>query len=632
MQQSPTLEDELKRAHRALRLLSASNRTLLRASDETTLLHDVCRIAVEVGGYALSWIGYTEQDNEAGILPVAYYGNDDAFQKAVDRSKVIGEHHQCAITTAIQTGTMQLGQPLFASPSFKLPKEPPQRSCQSAIALPLRVDAEVIGALAIYAPEADSFNDDEVRLLDELASDLSFGIATIRLRKAHERANARNHHLAYYDALTNLPNRNYLSELLRDTLDEASKKGRQLALMLLDLNYLREINESYGHGTGDQILVQVAQKLGELVGEESIVARFGGDDFIILCEDAGQERLAELAKHLLAAIRQPFSVNNRIISIGGSIGIALYPHDAANPGDLLSRADLAMAKVKESGNGYCFYQSEMTEQLSRKLELAHRLESALSADLLQLFYQPKVELYAGQIVGAEALLRWNDPVLGWVSPEEFIAVAEERGLMTEIGEWVLRTACQHLTQWKQQGVKCYGRMAINVSPRQLEDPYYVERVVRVLEETGVSPACIELELTESCLMKDPERMFAILAELRWLGFSIALDDFGTGYSSLAYLKRFPIDTLKIDQAFVRNMLNDNNDRAIIATILAMAQQLGLQTVAEGVETEDQRHALLHLGCVIAQGYYFCRPQPAAEYTEMRLTRSSMLAEPFARAA
>lgn len=633
MQQPHTIEQQLDQAHRALRLLSASNRTLLRASDESALLHEVCRIAVEIGGYSLSWIGYKEQGRTRLILPVASCGNDESFLTTARLSWGDGEQERCVIGNAIRTGVAQLQQDILSDPQLAAwHADALQQNYQSLIALPLQVEGEVIGAIAIYAPEPDSFSGDEIKLLDELACDLSFGIETIRLRKAHELANAHIHRLAYFDTLTDLPNRNYLAGLLRDAFETARSSDSQLALLLLDLDYIREINESYGHGIGDRILVQVAKKLQELTDTNSIVARFGGDDFIIISDQADRDQVANLAKHILAAIKQPFRINNRNFSIGGSIGIAFYPHDAHNSTDLLSRADLAMARVKESGGGYRFYESSMTQVLSRKLELAHRLESAIAEGALQLFYQPKVELYAGQMIGAEALLRWNDPQLGWVAPTEFVAVAEERGLMTQIGEWVLRTACQHLDQWKKMGIVCHGRVAVNVSARQLEDPYFVERVKQVLEETGVSPRCLELELTESCLMDDPERMFAILAELRWMGFSIALDDFGTGYSSLAYLKRFPLDTLKIDQVFVRNMLADSNDRAIISTILAIAQQMGLETVAEGVETEEQRQALQRLGCVIAQGYYFCRPEPVATFTALQLRSPCLLAPPLLKAA
>jgi diguanylate cyclase (GGDEF)-like protein len=469
-----------------------------------------------------------------------------------------------------------------------------------------------------------------VQLLEELACDLSFGIETIRLRSAHEQANAHIHRLAFFDTLTGLPNRNHLTSLLADALIEAKQQQQPLALLMLDLDYIREINETYGHSTGDKILVQVSRTLQELASDQCSITKFGGDDFILICRQTCPETAAQRAQRILLAIKQPLLIDGRSFSIGGSIGIALFPDHAIEPADLLARADLAMSQAKKAGGGFVFYKPAMTHTLTRKLDLVTRLEYALAEGDLQLFYQPKVELYAGMMVGAEALLRWRDPELGWVSPSEFIPVAESRGLMPKIGEWALTAACSHIRAWKRQGLSWRGRIAVNVSAQQLSEPYFIERVLRVLETAGVSATSIELELTESCLMDEPERMFEVLAELRTLGFSIAIDDFGTGYSSLAYLKRFPIDTLKIDQSFVQNMLGSSNDRAIIATILAIAQQMGLTTVAEGVESEEQRQALQSLGCVIAQGYHFSHPEPLDRFTEQYLRASGPLLKPLVR--
>lgn len=625
MQTSHNLEEKLNRANRALQLLSASNRALLRARDESSLLHDICRIATEIGGYSLSWIGYKKLDAAQSIRPVAYSGHDEGFLSAANMSWADCNRGRSAMSTAIRAGITQLRPDILNDPQLSYWHEDAgRRNYRSAVALPLQVDGDTIGAIAIYAPEPNAFNDEEVKLLEELASDLSFGIETIRLRTAHEHANARIHRLAFFDTLTGLPNRNHLAGLLADSIAAAKQNNNQLALFLLDLDYIREINETYGHETGDWILVQVAQKLCGLVDDSALVARFGGDDFIIIYEQSTVHKVRNLAKHILAAIKQPFLFDARSFSISGSIGIAFYPDDADTPTDLLSRADLAMSKVKGAGGGYCLYKRDMSHLLTRKLELVQRLECALAEGNLHLYYQPKVELYAGMMVGAEALLRWQDPVLGWVSPAEFIPVAEGRGLMPQIGEWVLKTACQHIKSWKSKGLNCRGKIAVNVSAQQFGDPYFLERVARVLEETGVLPSNIELELTESCLMDDPERMSEIMKSLRGMGFSIAIDDFGTGYSSLAYLKRFPIDTLKIDQTFVKNMLDDNNDKAIISTILAIAKQMGLMTVAEGVETGEQRCALQKLGCVLAQGYYFCRPEPMDDFTEKRLKAVCLL--------
>lgn len=612
-------ETELKQANRAMRLLSASNRTLLRSTREDDQLAQVCRIAVEIGGYRLAWVGIAQFDEEKSISPATYYGAEQGFLSQARMTWAEGERGTSAMSTAIRTGTIQLRQDILNDPLLAPWHEDARtRNYQSAIALPLRLQDEVIGALAIYAPEPNAFHGQEVELLEELAEDLAFGIHNLRIRRAHEDAQAHVQQLAYYDRLTGLPNRILFTEQFDRDLAAAAAEGHTISLLLLDLNYLREINETHGHAQGDQVLVRVAWQLQEVCGSSGFIARFSGNDFTITCPRLDQFGAAALGEKILAAVTTPFYMAGHRFVIGGSIGVAVYPGDGETSAELLSKVDLAMSRAKETGNRCCFYRPEMGQQLARTLELAHRLERAMHDNQLELYYQPKIELQSGTIVGAEALLRWKDPELGWVSPAEFIPVAEARGMMVELGSWVLRTACQQIRQWQDRGLFCHGRIAINVSARQLDDPDFIGLVMRTIGETGVPTSCLELELTESVLMADPEQVIGILGDLKERGISLAIDDFGTGYSSLVYLKQFPMDTLKIDQAFVRDMLVDQNDRAIVATIIAMAQQLGLTTVAEGVEQEGQREALQQLGCVLAQGYLFSRPEPADEFTRKRL--------------
>ena len=610
-------EDRLYRANRSLKLLSASNRSLLRATDEQALLEEVCRIAVEIGEYSFSWVGYKESSTEQLVRPAAYCGHEAGFLTQAPRmSWGDNQYGQSAMSTAMRTDTTQLRQNIL-NDSRLAPwhEDARRRNYQSAIALPLHVDGEVIGAIAIYAAEPYAFGTEEIKLFEDLARDLSFGITNIRLRTAHEHAAKRIEQLAFFDSLTGLPNRNYLADLLKHAVTEGAEQEQQFAVCMLDLDYIHEINETHGHETGDTILIQTAAKITELVGNDGVVTRFGGDDFVVILRPAGQMQAVELSEKLLEAIRQPLTCDDHAFSLRGSIGIAIYPNDADNPKELLARADLAMSKAKALGGGYLFYSHEMTQELFRRLSLAHRLEYALPDNHLQLWYQPKIDLETGATVGAEALLRWNDPVLGAVSPAEFITLAEDRGLMPVIGEWIFKTVCEQMLRWQQQGVPCVGKIAINVSAKQFDDLYFLERVERIFLQSGVSPSCVELELTESCLMHNPEQIVEVMSSLRWLGFSLAIDDFGTGYSSLSHLKRFPINTLKIDRSFVKYLTTDQNDKAIVATILAIAAQLELDTVAEGVETQEQHQLLLELGCRLAQGYYFSRPIPVEAFTE-----------------
>ncbi|BDV43940.1 hypothetical protein GURASL_28630 [Geotalea uraniireducens] len=611
----------LRQTNRALRLLSASNRTLLRSNDEQDLLAHVCRIAVEIGGYRLAWVGYAEHDERRRVRPVAHFGFEDGFLAVAEMSWGEGERGRSAMSTAIRTGRTTLRQHVLADPRLApWHDDACRRNYQSAVALPLRVGEETLGALAIYAPEPDAFHSEEVALLAELADDLSFGIQTTRLRVAHDHAQDRLHRLAFYDPLTGLPNRALFMEHFNRFLAVAASSRQQLALLLLDLEHLREINESYGHPVGDQVLATVARRLRELFPGEETLARFEGNDFVMICPAADQTTATALAGQVLAAVSVPVPAGEAHFTIGGSVGISLYPGDGSTPQELLSQADLAMYRAKADSGGYRFYRAEMSQHLSRKMELAHRLERALAEGGLELYYQPKVDLASGALAGAEALLRWNDPLLGPVPPAEFIPVAEERGMMVELGEWVLNAACRQVRAWRQAGFPVSGRIAVNVSSRQLDDPNFVPLLARAVTAAGISPADLELELTESAIMSDPARVIDILGELKRQGFSLAIDDFGTGYSSLVYLKRFPVDTLKIDQLFVRNMLADQSDYAIVTTIIAMARHLGLTLVAEGVEDDGHLAALRQLGCDYAQGYYFSRPEPAPRFAENWLAR------------
>lgn len=611
--------EALRQANRALRLLSASNRTLLRSSREDNLLADVCRISVELGDYCMAWVGMAQYDAEKAVIPVAWCGLEQGFLNKARMTWAEGERGTSAMSVAIRTGTVQLRQDILNDPKLAPWHEDARaRNYQSAIALPLRIQNEVFGALAIYAPEPNAFSEQEVELLQELADDLSFGIQTLRMRKAHEATQTHIQRLAYYDRLTGLPNRALFMEQLDRTIAAATAEGKTVSLLLLTLNHLHEINEGHGHAMGDQVLVQVAHLLKSRCSNEMFISRFSGGDFTIICPELEQQGATLLGQDILSEIATPFELNGIRFSVRGCIGMVVFPGDGETAAELLSKADLATSRARSMSNGVCQYRPEMGQQLARTLELAHKLELALQNNRLELYYQPKIDLLSGNLMGAEALIRWHDPELGWISPAEFIPVAEARGMMVELGNWVLHTACRQIRSWMDQNLYCLGRIAVNVSALQLEDPNFLASLIHIIEETGVPSSALELELTESVLMREPEEVITLLHELKRTGFSIAIDDFGTGYSSLAYLKRFPVDTLKIDQAFVRDMLVDQNDRAIVATIIAMAQQLGLTPVAEGVEGAEQHEALKQLGCLLAQGFHFSRPEPAVDFTRRRL--------------
>lgn len=433
------------------------------------------------------------------------------------------------------------------------------------------------------------------------------------------RSDAHIRHLAYFDPGTGLSNRVHFMERLNAAILHARNTRSRLALMFLDLNRFKEINDSQGHDVGDQVLQEVASRFDDCLTDGESLARLGGDEFVVMVRSADKARATEVVQRLLATLAAPVMTDGHSFSIDVSIGVAFYPEDGDGPRELLKNTDIAMYHAKESGSGYCFYVSSMGQDLRRRLLVASRLRIALENQQLALHFQPIVDLNSRELVGVEVLCRWLDDELGPVDPYEFIAVAEERGLIVQLGEWVLDATCRQIAKWeKAQLTGLPERVYINLAAVQLEEPELASTLGNIAEAAGISPRCIGLELTESSLMRDPERAVRTMAQMFARGFVLSIDDFGTGYSSLSYLKRFAAQSVKIDMSFVSDMLIDNNDHSIIATIIAMADRLGLTTVAEGVETTAQADALKSMGCRMAQGYLFSPPLTAEEFERLWL--------------
>jgi diguanylate cyclase (GGDEF)-like protein len=383
--------------------------------------------------------------------------------------------------------------------------------------------------------------------------------------------------------------------------------------MFIDLDHFKNVNDSLGHRVGDLLLVALAKRLKAALREQDTLARIGGDEFVLLLPGTGADGAAHVAQKLQLLMQEPYQIEQHELAITPSIGIALFPADGADFDSLAKRADAAMYSAKQCGrNTFRFHTAAIHAQSARVLLLENALRRALERDQLQLHYQPQMSLEAGCIVGAEALLRWQHPELGSVSPAEFIPVAESSGLIASIGEWVLRTAVRQAKAWQDAGMAPII-MAVNLSPVQFRQPDLAELVGRTLEENGLAPQCLELELTESVASDNPANAVTVMNSLHALGVRMSIDDFGTGYSSLSYLKRFKVYKLKIDRSFVCNLLDDAEDRAIVIAILSLARSLGLRTIAEGVETEAQSDYLSGKGCDEIQGYWLSRPVPAAQF-------------------
>jgi diguanylate cyclase (GGDEF)-like protein/PAS domain S-box-containing protein len=452
----------------------------------------------------------------------------------------------------------------------------------------------------------------ELSLSPGEVGDHPFVLAVIRDITERKLAEQQLIHQANYDSLTGLPNRTLILDCLQQAIAFELRRDRHVAVMFLDLDNFKTVNDTLGHEGGNLLLKEVALRLSESVRHTDTVGRLFGDEFVILLRDiSGTEGVMRLIRELLQSFEDPFIIGGSEILVTFSVGIALYPEDSRCGDELLKKADTAMYASKKSGkNRFSFFTPGMEEDLRQRLKLGNLVQQAVINRDFSLHYQPRVESASGRIIGLEALLRWSPEGHGPIPPDQFVPVLEETGRIKEVGEWVLETACRAACSWRNMGLPPV-RVWVNISGKQFQEKDLFERIEQILADTGLAPHYLGLELTESVLMQKVERHIARLERLKKLGLLISLDDFGTGYSSLSYLKRFPIDEIKIDRSFVDGLLSDENDTAIVRTILAMAQGLGLRVVAEGVETPRQRDFLVAHRCEEMQGYLFSKPMPAS---------------------
>lgn len=443
-----------------------------------------------------------------------------------------------------------------------------------------------------------------------------------------KKAESEMRRLAYFDALTSLPNRELLMDHMDLAMGNARRFGNLMAVLLLDLDNFKQINDSLGHAQGDHLLQEISSRLHSEVRRGETLVRWGGDEFVLLLPEIESDvAVATFARRILNALNeQPIVLSGYENFITASIGIAIFPQDGQNAETLLQHADTAMYEAKKSGgNSYHFFSEKLSRKIIERHDLEVRLRRALRNEEFFLMYQPQVDVRTGKIAGVEALVRWRDPDKGLMSPAEFITVAEETGLIRPLGEWILSTACTQAVAWQRNGYEPM-RMAVNLSAQQFHQPDLVEKIDQILQETGMQSHLLELELTESVFMKNMEDAIEVLVDLKARDIRIAIDDFGTGYSSLSYLKNFPIDRIKIAQEFVRDIPADSSNTAIVQATIAMAESLGLQIIAEGVETVRQRDFLYGRGCFEMQGYHFARPMEAAQVEDLLMHKVDGLIE------
>jgi len=433
----------------------------------------------------------------------------------------------------------------------------------------------------------------------------------ISIRKRYEQQLLRQ---ANYDILTGLPNRMLALDRLKLALAQARRENSLVGVMFLDLDNFKHINDTLGHDAGDNLLIEAARRISSCLRGTSTVARLGGDEFLVVLPGlTNVDASTQVAQRILSTFEPPYLLNGQEVFVTTSIGISIFPHDSDNSGMLLQHADAAMYQAKNKGkSAYAVFAPEMTEVSHERLQMESLMRRALEQQEFELYFQPIVSTGSGQLSSAEALLRWNNPSLGMVMPDRFIPLAEETGLITPIGEWVLKESCLAAMRWREQTGMKIG-IAVNVSPRQFRDPSFVQTVMQALEQSGLEPDQLELEITERLILDNTIETADILRELDQSGIRLSLDDFGTGYSALSYLKSYPFDTLKIDKSFVQDVMKENDDASLVKAIINMAHSLGLRVIAEGVEEEAQTHFLEKEGCDFSQGYYYSRPLPATDF-------------------
>ena len=617
------VEEQLRRVDRARRAVGMCNQALVHATDEAALVQQICQIIVTQAGHRLAWVGYAEHDAEKTVRPVAQAGFNEGYVELANVSWGESDRGQGPTGTCIRTGETQVVTNIDTDPR-KAPwrTEARRRGYASSVAIPLTDAGARLGALSIYSSEVGAFGDDEVSLLTEFAEDLGYGIASLRAQAKRKEAEKKIEHLAYYDPLTGLPNRRLFRDRLRQALAGCARSGSKGALLFIDLDNFKILNETAGHEVGDQLLVEASRRICGCIRHGDTAARLGDDEFVVLLEGlsgARQEAAAEtneVGERILSALAQPYAIARRLQHSSASIGVTLFVDAVDSLDELLKQADIATYQAKSAGrNTLRFFDPEVQGALAARTVLESALRLAIHDRQFILFYQPQVDSLGG-VIGAEALLRWRHPERGLVSPDEFISLAEETGLILPIGQWVLEAACARLKDWAGDARRRELRLAINVSASQFRQADFVERVRLALERSGAAAAKLELELTESLIINDAEATIEKMRALKELGVGFSLDDFGTGYSSLSYLTRLPLDQVKIDRSFVRNLPDSANDAAVVQSIITLAKSLRLAVIAEGVETEAQRQFLERHGCPTYQGFLFSAPVDIADFERL----------------
>jgi diguanylate cyclase (GGDEF)-like protein len=609
----------LKQLTRVYVVLSEINALIVRVKDREELFREACRIAVDAGAFTMAWIGVIDSRTLEGKV-VAWHGGEEAF---VSQIRLSAKEATLESDRPASRALRQLRPVIFndiateVGVGVALRDELLARGIKSGASFPIAVGGRPKAVLSLYAAECNAFDEEAARLLQELAENISFALDTVEKRE-------RLHYLAYYDELTGLANRTLFFERVGLYIRGAANEGNQVALAVIDLERFKNINHSLGRVSGDALLRQVAEWLSQKLGDATLVARIGADQFAIVFPKIKPESdFGSLLEQTMDALRRhSFHLNETVFHIGAKLGVALFPYDGADCDTLFKNAEAALRKAKLAGDSYLFYAQRMTDTVVLRLSLENLLREAVEKEEFVLHFQPKINLASGKLTGAEALIRWNDPRSGLLAPAKFIPILEETGLIHQVGRWALNKAIETHLRWLAAGLPAV-RIAVNVSALQLRSRDFMEEVRQAVAVNPSGPSGLELEITESLIMEDVKYSSQKLQAIRAMGVTIAIDDFGTGFSSLSYLARLPVDTLKIDRSFVSDMTAGEHGLVLVSSIINLAHSLKLNVVAEGVETEEQSRLLRSLRCNEIQGYLLGKPVPSDVFEARYLVEPSL---------
>jgi diguanylate cyclase (GGDEF)-like protein len=634
---------ETEHNRRSLAALQDLANTARKSLDLEVLLTALMEKAVEITDARIASVFLAEMENQRfsilathGFTPKEKENSYIPFEHSVARYVLRSREPMVVENINLDARFGKRNNNRYGTPSF---------AC-----IPVMLDDELIAVVNLADKTSGKpFEKEDMHILTVMLNEIHFALENAQIHKSiklhalnlesrtvelHQEISKRKQvenelkHLAHNDPLTGLSNRALFLDRLRQGLAQAKRWRKKVAVLFLDLDNFKPINDMLGHEQGDIVLREIAKRLRHSLRDVDIIARHGGDEFTIAMLDVNTaDDASRVAQKVLDCLMPSFMLKGREHYVGGSIGISIYPEDGTDAEELVNHADTAMYLSKNEGkNSYKFYTQQLGEQVKTRLELELELRQAVKDEQFELYYQPQIDVGTGELSGLEALIRWNHPQRGLVPPGQFIPLAEKIGLIETIGEWVLRQACIQQNQWVEEGVmpvRMLINMAVNISARQFQGGGIVETVTEILDKTGLNPCLLELEITEGILMEHAEDSAVLLNKLKKMGLHLAIDDFGTGFSSLTYLKQFPIDTLKIDRSFVMSLPMDENDAAIVRAIINLAHNMGIKTIAEGVETVEQLKFLQELHCNEVQGYLFSRPVPAKELGQMLQNRKIM---------